>query len=129
MAKVIEKIEKRTDDLDGSDDAKPHTFAIDGTVYKIDLTDENFEAFEKRLAKYVAVARTRKARGEAPEGAGDEDKSAAKERLNAIRTWARNKGKEVSDRGRLPNDLIQAYDDAMAKKAAKKAEKGKGDAE
>jgi hypothetical protein len=36
----------------------------------------------------------------------------SREALKAIRNWAKGEGWAVSDRGRLPNNVVEAYDAA-----------------
>lgn len=36
----------------------------------------------------------------------------SKEQLTSIRDWARKNGYSVSDRGRIPSDVLEAYDAA-----------------
>jgi len=101
MAKTV--ITTLTDDLDGSKAEQTVVFAYDGKSYEIDLSKKNAAAFEKSLAPYVSAGRrvttTRKSGRPASSGLD----------LTAIRTWARRNGYEVSDRGRVPLAVIEAY--------------------
>ena len=107
MAKTM--IERVVDDLDGSPDAKTVSFAWAGTSYEIDLSEKNASALHDALAPYLAVARRaagrRAVRGPAP------TPSTRSSRLdvNAVRSWARAHDHQVSDRGRIANDVIEAY--------------------
>lgn len=42
-----------TDDLDGSPDAHPCTFDLDGVTYAIDLTDEHQDELREALAPFI----------------------------------------------------------------------------
>lgn len=98
------------DDLDGSNlgsEANTISFAFEGKEYSIDLSDENAAQFREVMAPYVENAHrvtgtrprsSRKSSGRSP--AGDS---------KAIREWARNNGYEVSDRGRIPAHIMEAY--------------------
>lgn len=115
MVKKIESIVTLTDDLDGTKADRTVSFTIDGTSYEIDLSKRNANAFEKVLAPYVAAARsigrrraqgargTRRAKGGAPARRGG---------LATVREWARANGYEVSDRGRVPSAITDAYNAA-----------------
>jgi len=113
MAKKIETTVTLTDDLDGSKADRTVQFGISGTSYEIDLSKKNASALEKALAPYVAAGRkiapSNQRRRRANSAA-----SAAHRRSDhsAVRAWARTNGYEVSDRGRIPAALIEAYEAA-----------------
>lgn len=95
------------DDLDGTDlgeTANTISFAFDGKDYSIDLSDENAEAFRQAIAPYIEAGRrvtgTRTKSSRARTGGGN---------TKAVREWARVNGYDVSDRGRIPADLMDAY--------------------
>jgi DNA-binding LacI/PurR family transcriptional regulator len=96
------------DDLDGTDlgeTSNTISFAFEGKEYSIDLSDDNAEAFREAVAPYIEAghrvtgSKTKPARKTATTS-GD---------TKAIREWARNAGYDVSDRGRIPADVMQAY--------------------
>ncbi|MEP6599824.1 MAG: Lsr2 family protein [Actinomycetota bacterium] len=96
------------DDLDQSDAAETVKFALDGANYEIDLSQKNAAELRDALATYVAHGR-RAGRGSATpratRGAGRVDR----EQTQAIREWARKNGHRVSDRGRIPSTVLEAY--------------------
>lgn len=55
-----------TDDIDGSADARPLRFSIEGRSYRIDLSDRNRTRFLKDLDKWVQAARRDREGGTAP---------------------------------------------------------------
>ena len=96
------------DDLDGTDlgeTSNTISFAFDGKEYSIDLSDDNAEAFRQAVTPYIEAGhrvtgnRTRTAR-KATTTSGN---------TRAIRDWARANGYDVSDRGRIPANVTQAY--------------------
>jgi hypothetical protein len=100
-----------TDDLAGSDippgKGETVTFALDGKAYEIDLTIRNSNALRKVLAPYIAAARpvrNRRGRHVSRVQVGPDTR--------AIKEWARGNGYEVADRGRIPNDVRQAFEAA-----------------
>lgn len=102
------------DDLDGSEAEETVTFGLDGVSYEIDLSADNAEELRDALAQYVEHARrsggTRKrgaGRGNAK--AGGRSAAVDREQNQAIRAWARKNGYEVSDRGRIPSEVVDAY--------------------
>jgi hypothetical protein len=102
---------KLVDDLDGGTAAETVSFGLDGTSYEIDLSKRNASKLRSALDPYVAggrkvtPARRGRARGRTAARAGGP--SAAE-----IRDWARENGWEVSDRGRVPAEVREAYDAA-----------------
>ena len=106
MARKVQTLVTMTDDLDGSKADRTVTFAVDGNSYEIDLSKRNASAFEKALAPYIQAARKVKApRGRRGTGA----RSQPNIDRAAVREWARTNGFEISDRGRIPAGVIDAY--------------------
>lgn len=98
------------DDLDGSDADETISFAVDGVSYEIDLNAEHAGELREAFAKWIGHARRsggrrRAATGRRSTGATGGDTA-------AIREWARENGYKVSDRGRVPADVREAYDAA-----------------
>ena len=96
------------DDLDGSEGAETVSFGLDGTSYEIDLSEKNAAKLREALAGYVGHARKA---GRAKTG---RSKAAASSGPSAreLRDWARSNGYEVSDRGRVPEEVRQAFEAA-----------------
>jgi hypothetical protein len=108
------------DDLDGETADETVEFGIDGKNYEIDLSKENAGRLRDALAGYVSAARRSGGRrrgssagtGSASGGAGTAPKGRAssdREQNQAIRDWARKRGMKVSDRGRIPAEVLEAY--------------------
>jgi hypothetical protein len=96
------------DDLDGSTADETVTFGLDGVSYEIDLSKKNAAKLRDAIALYVGSARrvsgrTRKS---------SRSRAASGPSASEVREWARAKGYEVSDRGRVPADVRAAYDAA-----------------
>ena len=103
------------DDLDGQAADETVEFGVDGKNYEIDLSKDNAEKLRDSLAAFVAAAR-RSGSG----GGGRRRSSSAttgparrpsidREQNQAIRDWARKRGMKVSDRGRIPAEVLDAY--------------------
>ncbi len=110
------------DDLDGSvaEDISTVTFGVDGVAYEIDLTSGNADKLRDLLADFVGAARRtggRAKRGAAIKGAVTP--AAGREQTRAIRDWARQNGYELSDRGRIPSTVIEAFESAHAGKKSR----------
>jgi hypothetical protein len=115
MARKVQVI--LSDDLDDSISAdETVTFAIDGTTYEIDLSEKNAAEMRDALGKYVSAARKVSNRGRAA-GAGRSRATGGggrmdREQAGAIRDWARKNGHAVSDRGRIPASVVEAFEAA-----------------
>ena len=115
------------DDLDGtaSDDISTVSFSLDGADYEIDLTEENADNLRTSLEEFVAAARRTGGRIKRNAGTTKPAPSrpaASREQTKAIREWARQNGFDLADRGRIPANVIEAYEEAQAPKG----KKGKG---
>ena len=112
-------IVRLTDDLDGRPipDGKGETirFGLDRQDYEIDLADKNAKALRDTFAKYVSAARRTGA------GAGHARRSRTGRTAagtardydpKAVRAWAESQGIQVSQRGRVPADLVAKFQTA-----------------
>ncbi|NMH99228.1 Lsr2 dimerization domain-containing protein [Pseudonocardia acidicola] len=101
------------DDLSGEAADETVEFGIDGKNYEIDLSTDNAGRLRDALAAYVAAARRsagrRRGSGGGASGGGSRRPSIDREQNQAIRDWARKRGMKVSDRGRIPADVLEAY--------------------
>ena len=99
------------DDLDGKKADRTVEFSLDGTAYTIDLSEANAGKLRKALDPFI-TAGTRVGRGSGRRqsvavasgrtaGSRDENK--------AIREWAASNGHQISERGRIPQSVSDAY--------------------
>lgn len=96
------------DDLDGSEATETVAFSIDGTSYEIDLSAANAAKLRDAFAAYVGHARKVGAR----RGNGRRSSTAAGPSAKDVRAWARANGTNLPDRGRIPGDVLAAYNAA-----------------
>lgn len=101
------------DDLDGGTATETVAFGLDGSGYEIDLSAENADKLREVLAPFVGHAR-RASRTTTPRpgATGRPARSGARidrEQTQAIREWARKNGHKVSERGRIPASIFEAY--------------------
>lgn len=93
------------DDIDGSDADETLQFGIDGYQYEIDLNDIHAKELREALTRFVEAGRR----------VGGRTKSRKKRQVEsdtdpaAIRAWARENGHEVTERGRIPATVRDAY--------------------
>ncbi len=97
------------DDLDGSEGAETVSFGLDGTSYEIDLSEKNAAKLREALAGYVGHARKA---GRAKAGRTSKAASTSGPSARELRDWARSNGYQVSDRGRVPEEVRQAFEAA-----------------
>lgn len=95
------------DDIDGSDADETVTFGLDGTTYEIDLTTARATELRETLAPYVGHARKVTGRsGGGRRSSTTQSGPSARE----LRDWARSNGWEVSERGRVSQEIREAYE-------------------
>jgi hypothetical protein len=105
-----------TDDLDSKPipEGKGETirFSLDRQDYEIDLAEKNAKALRDTVSKYVPAAR----RTGSGRGRHGQSRSATARDYDpkAVRAWAESQGIEVSQRGRVPADLIAKFQEANA---------------
>ncbi len=110
MAQIKEV--RLVDDLDGDQADETVEFAIDGKSYEIDLSGANAGKLRDAVAEFVASARRitgRRGRGSAAVAAAPRRPAIDREQNQAIREWARKRDMKVSDRGRIPSEVLEAY--------------------
>ncbi len=113
---------------DNVDGAETVTFGFDGYDYSLDLCKEHSEDFHNTMQGLIGwssdrtrsggARRARRAAsgddaGSSAGAASSPRSSADRERLKAIRDWARQNGHpNLGDRGRVPQAIEAAYDAA-----------------
>lgn len=107
------------DDLDGSAADETVKFGLDGRDYEMDLTSEHASELREALAQYINVSRKLSKMGAPMKRTTVPPKRDTK----AIRAWAQSHGHEnLSDRGRIPEEIIAEYDRRNDKPEAPKVE-------
>jgi hypothetical protein len=103
------------DDIDGGKADETVTFGLDGTTYEIDLSSKHAEQLRTALAKYIEAG-TKVGRGRVEParrrraGGGDQPARGDRAQNQAIRDWAKRKGIELSDRGRIARHIVEQYE-------------------
>ena len=97
-----------TDDFDGTPGATTVRFGLDGTEYEIDLKSEHEERLRNFLDAYVGVARkvTPSRRGTIRRPSSERT---AGSKSATIREWAAANGYQIGARGRIPQEVKDAY--------------------
>lgn len=97
------------DDLDGSEATEQVQFAVDGSSYEIDLSAQNSAKLREALAPYISAARRRSGRRSSYASAPPTRPTSDREHNQAIREWAATQGMRISERGRIPSNVLEAY--------------------
>ena len=109
MARRI--VHQLVDDIDGTvlgiGEGETVHFSLNNTAYEIDLTTENADAFREALEPYIAGAR--RASASSTRTGSTRKRAAGSPETAAIREWANDNGHKVSERGRIPAAVIDAY--------------------
>ncbi|MGC5171284.1 histone-like nucleoid-structuring protein Lsr2 [Micromonospora sp. DT81.3] len=95
------------DDIDGSDADGTVTFSFDSKLYEIDLSSKNRKKLVDALEPFIKAARSA---GGSRRSTSSSARGASRTDLASVRAWARDNGHEVSERGRVPASVIEAYD-------------------
>jgi hypothetical protein len=96
------------DDIDGSEAEGTVRFGLGGAEYEIDLNKKHADQLTKAIGPFIEAARRvpssrRPARGS----------RSARHDQSDVRAWARTQGLKVSDRGRIPADVLAKYEAAQ----------------
>jgi hypothetical protein len=80
-------------------------FSLDGKRYKIDLTEINAGKLRDKFKPYTEVATKLPSTGAKP------SRTVARRQHSAtIRSWAKQQGIPVSERGRIPEEVVAQYE-------------------
>lgn len=101
-------ITKLIDDLDQSEADETVKFGLDGVQYEIDLSADNAAKLREAMSPYVKAG-TRTGRGQPVPARRRSAAPSDRAQNRAIREWARSKNKKISDRGRIPEDIVAEY--------------------
>ncbi|BDV31220.1 histone-like nucleoid-structuring protein Lsr2 [Microbacterium terricola] len=119
MARRI--VHQLVDDLDGSvlevGEGETVLFSLDGVAYEIDLTDDNAAALRAAFDPFVAAAR-RISSGRTPAASSAASargrRRTGQKDYGPVREWAKQNGYQVSERGRVPASVLEAFEAATS---------------
>lgn len=78
-------------------------FGLDGATYEIDLSTRNAARLRTNLDEWIASARH-------TQGRARRHPAVADSRSASIRAWARRRGIQVNDKGRIASAIIAEYE-------------------
>jgi hypothetical protein len=113
MARRI--VHQLVDDIDGSvlevGEGETVHFSLNGTSYEIDLSSAHAEELRAAIEPYISAGR-RAGSGGAVRSAAPRKRPGRNPEVAAIRTWANENGYTLSERGRIPAPIVEAYNAA-----------------
>lgn len=107
MAQKVEVL--LIDDLEGGSADETVRFGLDGVNYEIDLGANNAAQLREALFPYVRRARKTTARSARSRGGGRARASSSRQESAEIRSWAKQQGISVNERGRIPGWIVEKY--------------------
>lgn len=117
-------VELVVDDLTGdpipAGEGESIDFTFNGITYHLDLTKANAADFREAISPYLKAATRVPVSGKKTAGTPrrtgrtSNTKAAGQFDNQAVRQWAREAGYQVSDRGRVPAAVLEAYRQAWA---------------
>ncbi len=115
MARRI--VHQLVDDLDGTvlevGEGETVLFSLDGVAYEIDLTSDNAAALRAAFDPYVSAARSiSSSRAASAASSQRKRRRPGQPDYGAVREWAKSNGYQVSERGRVPASVIEAFEAA-----------------
>jgi hypothetical protein len=113
MARRI--VHQLVDDIDGSvlevGEGETVHFSLNGTSYEIDLNSVHVEELRQAFEPYISAGRRAGASSSA-RAASPRKRQARNPEVAAIRAWANANGYTLSERGRIPAPVVEAYNAA-----------------
>jgi hypothetical protein len=93
------------DDVDGGEADETVRFGLDGVQYEIDLSEAHAKELRSALGTYISSARrSSSSKQQRASAAPARNQEAAQ-----IREWAKENGYNVSARGRVNSEIVEAY--------------------
>ncbi|MEV4775515.1 Lsr2 family protein [Microbacterium sp. LTA6] len=113
MARRI--VHQLVDDIDGTvlevGEGETVHFSLNGASYEIDLNATHSEELRSALEPYISAGR--RAGGSSSARSSSPRKRAGRNpEVSAIRAWAKANGHTLSERGRIPAPIVEAYNAA-----------------
>lgn len=113
MARRI--VHQLVDDIDGTvlevGEGETVHFSLNGTSYEIDLNQSHVEELRKAFEPYISAGRRAGSSGSTRTSSARKRPTRNPE-VAAIRAWANSNGYTLSERGRIPGPVVEAYNAA-----------------
>lgn len=109
MAK--QTITRLIDDIDGTHADETVEFGLDGVAFTIDLTTAHAKELRDIMGPYAQAGSKVSRNGRAFTRTTVSNRE-NREHNAAVRAWAKQQGLEVSERGRIPSQVVEAFEAA-----------------
>lgn len=104
------------DDLDGSRADVSVAFVVNGDSYSLNLSQANAQRFYAAIRPFIEAATKRP-----PDPTStSQDRMAQAQHRAEIRRWANANGYQVTGRGRIPQEVVEAFTKAHPKVPGRK---------
>ena len=111
MARRI--VHQLVDDIDGTvlelGEGETVHFSLNGTSYEIDVSSAHADELRKALDPYISAGRRAGSSAGAARAAGSRKRPGRNPEVAGIRAWAKENGHALSERGRIPAPVLEAY--------------------
>ena len=97
------------DDIDGGEAHETVRFGLDGGQYEIDLSSENATKLRDALRPFISAGRRATAKTGRSATTTTRPSRSGNPETPMIRAWAKEQGLQVSDRGRIHQDIQDKY--------------------
>ena len=97
------------DDIDGGEAHETVRFGLDGGQYEIDLSSENATKLRDALRPFISAGRRATAQTGRSATTTTRPSRSGNPETPKIRAWAKEQGLQVSDRGRIHQDIQDKY--------------------
>jgi len=113
MARRI--VHQLVDDIDGTvlevGEGETVHFSLNGASYEIDLNSAHVEELRRAFEPYISAGRRGGSSGTV-RAASSRKRTGRDPKAGEIRAWASANGHTVSERGRIPAPVVEAYNAA-----------------
>jgi hypothetical protein len=108
---VAQKVETVfIDDLDGSTADTTIRFGLDGAEYEIDLSTAHADELRKATAQFIGAGRKVSSSARRTTRSSTRRSPASSEPSSSeVRDWAKSRGYDVKERGRIPAGLVVKF--------------------
>lgn len=114
MARRI--VHQLVDDIDGSvlevGEGETIRFSLNGASYEIDLNAQNASQLRAAFEPYISAGRRAGSAAPSARASAPRKRPARNPEVAAIRAWANDNGYTLSERGRIPAPVVEAYNAA-----------------
>jgi len=114
MARRI--VHQLVDDIDGSvlevGEGETVRFSLNGASYEIDLNAGHAAELRAAFEPYISAGRRAGSAAPAVRSATARKRASRNPEVAAIRAWANDNGYTLSERGRIPAPVVEAYNAA-----------------